>query len=402
MTLSVPFTKISSLIPRVCSIEETESRVALIINHIPITRISNITPLDTLEVPVWCAFTPLALDLTTHMGKGTTHKSAKISAIMEAIERFSAERSSSETRKSSWNELTSCGEQVLDPSCCDLPINTTFSKNKLFDWIAAEDINSGESIYIPTDLALSPPRQGILNRVDTNGLASGNSLLEASIHALTEVIERDAMGQHAFADLYCSQENVILPRCRIDQRTWPVSSALIAENIKEKGLELFVDWLPTDIAVPTFRALLIDSLFLYRGSVRPRSFVGFGTAPDPDLAIQRSITEAIQSRLAVIQGARDSFNIIPCVPSGYSWHYRTMEQMLFPFDIVQGFRSLNLQEDLTWLRNRLIEAGFVKILRIDLTRPEIQIPVVRIRVPGLSNFAVNKSRVGWRSLRFLL
>jgi ribosomal protein S12 methylthiotransferase accessory factor len=369
MSPAIPSVKISPLVPRICSIDETECRVASVMDRIPITRVANITPLDILDVPVWCAFTPLASDLTTHLGKGTTHKAARVSAVMEAVERFSAERPSSETRKASWNELTSFDEKVFDPNLCELPLNTTFSKDKAFDWLLAEDIISGENIYIPTDIAISPPQQGILNRVDTNGLASGNSLLEASIHALTEVIERDAMGQHVFADLYCSQENGLLPRCRIDQRTWPLASAKIAETIKEKGLELFVDWLPTDIAIPTFRAILIDSLFLYRGTFRPRSFVGFGTAPDPDLAIQRAITEAIQSRLAVIQGARDTFNIIPCIPSGCSWHHQAMDQMLFPFDIVQGLRSLNLEDDLIWLKHRLREAGFTTILRIDLRAP---------------------------------
>ena len=36
------------------------------------------------------------------------------------------------------------------------------------------------------------------------------------------------------------------------------------------------------------------------------------------------------------------------------------------------------------------------------TRPDLDIPVVRVRVPGLACFAVNQRRVGWRCKRHLL
>jgi ribosomal protein S12 methylthiotransferase accessory factor len=39
---------------------------------------------------------------------------------------------------------------------------------------------------------------------------------------------------------------------------------------------------------------------------------------------------------------------------------------------------------------------------VNLTRPDLGVAVVRIRVPGLTSFAVNQRRVGWRCLRYLL
>ena len=376
--------------------------VRRVMDRLPITRVANLTPLDLPGVPVWSAITPLARDLTTHMGKGTSHQAARVSALMEAVERCSSETITIGSQTASWSELNAAGQPTLDPRCCDLPEDTRFSEDAVLEWIPAEDLGGGGWMNIPIDLAISPPKQGVLRRMDTNGLASGNSLLEATVHALTEVIERDAMGQHLFADLYCTPEDRPPHRCRIDPRTWPGPSARMAETLRSSGLDVLVDWLPTDIAVPTFRALVVDPVFPYRGETTMSGFVGYGAAPDPDLALQRAITEAIQSRLAVIQGARDTFNRYPCAPSGYSWEYQTMPQPLYPFEMIQGFRSLSLEDDLDWLRHRLQSAGFARILRIDLTRPDIQIPVVRLRVPGLSNFAVDQCRVGWRCLRFLL
>ena len=372
------------------------------IERLPITRVANLTPLDLLGVPVWSAITPLARDLTTHMGKGTSHQAARVSAMMEAVERCSAETTTIQSCVASWRELTAAGLPTLDPRSCDLPAGTCFSEDAVLEWIPAEELGAGGSVNMPVDLAISPPRHGVLRHVDTNGLASGNSLLEATVHALTEVIERDAMGQHLFADLYCTPEDGPPPRCRIDPRTWPGSSAKMAETLKITGLDVLVDWLPTDIGVPTFRALVIDPFFPCSGGSSPRGFVGYGSAPGPDLALQRAITEAIQSRLAVIQGARDTFNRYPCAPSGHSWEYQTMAQPLYPFGMIQGFHSLSLEDDLNWLQERLRQAGFAQILRIDLTRPDLQIPVVRIRIPGLSHFGVDQQRLGWRCLRFLL
>jgi len=72
---------------RVISLETTESRVRAILDLVPITRISDLTPLDPLGLPTFSAVTPLAADLTIHMGKGRDAMSARISAVMEAVER---------------------------------------------------------------------------------------------------------------------------------------------------------------------------------------------------------------------------------------------------------------------------------------------------------------------------
>jgi hypothetical protein len=74
------------------SLDDTEAWLRPLIRQVPITRIVNVTPLDFLELPSWSAITPLAKDLTTHAGKGLSHHAARLSAIMEAIERVCAER----------------------------------------------------------------------------------------------------------------------------------------------------------------------------------------------------------------------------------------------------------------------------------------------------------------------
>ncbi len=62
----------------------------------------------------------------------------------------------------------------------------------------------------------------------------------------------------------------------------------------------------------------------------------------------------------------------------------------------------DLLDDFHFVVGRLVRAGFEDLVACDLTRPHLGVPVVRVRVPGLSAFVVNRRRVDWRCLRYLL
>src|SRR3974390_1760330 len=91
---------------RTLSVEATDARLCGILALVPITRVSDISPLDPLGLPVYSATTPLAADLTCHMGKGRDAISAKVSAVMESVERVSAEAPvPGTTRRGTFEEL---------------------------------------------------------------------------------------------------------------------------------------------------------------------------------------------------------------------------------------------------------------------------------------------------------
>ena len=60
------FKKLSSQGGRVCDLGYVEGLIDGILNRVPITRLTDITPLDTFGAPVFAAVSPLASDLTTH------------------------------------------------------------------------------------------------------------------------------------------------------------------------------------------------------------------------------------------------------------------------------------------------------------------------------------------------
>ncbi len=373
--------------------------------EVPITRLADLTPLDRLGLPVWSAATPLARDLTTHLGKGASAVAARVSALMEAVERVSAERVSRPVVQASWRELDASGVPTLDPRLCDLPPRTRYAPDAVFTWIEADCLMTGRQVRLPLDLAVTPPSEGILLHVDTNGLAAGNSRLEATVHALAEVIERDAVSQHLFAELYLEATDSLPQRLRIDPGTLPAPAGAIVETAAAADIDVVVDWLVTDLAVATFRALMIDHAYPTPDGPATRCFVGYGTAPDAVLAVMRALTEAVQSRLAVIQGARDAFNRAPDAADAarpFAWLADFTAQQLLPFDAVPSFVAPDLEADLDFLLQRLGRVGLDQVLVVDLTRPELDVPVVRVRVPELACFAVNQHRIGWRCRRHLL
>jgi len=190
---SGPALKLAVNSTRTVHVAQTEQRVRPLLRQVPITRVSDLAPLDPLGFPVCMVTTPLARDLTTHAGKGLDAQSARVSAIMEAIERVSAEAVAG-ARSGSFLGLQA-QLPVVDPVAFDLPSDTSYRPDEATSWVEGFDLLAERPAWLAVDLVVSPPSAGILREVDTNGLASGNTLLEATVHALCEVIERDALSR---------------------------------------------------------------------------------------------------------------------------------------------------------------------------------------------------------------
>ena len=76
---------------RVTTPQQTLARINPLLAQMGITRAADITGLDRLGIPTWCAIRPEARQVQVTNGKGLSHAAAKVSALMEAIEHWHAE-----------------------------------------------------------------------------------------------------------------------------------------------------------------------------------------------------------------------------------------------------------------------------------------------------------------------
>jgi hypothetical protein len=151
--------KVSRLVPRIASLQETESRLRTCLPKVPVTRLSDLTPLDRLRLPVYCAVTPLARDLTTHLGKGLSAEAARVSALMEAVERASAEQLVRGNHRGTFQALQHAGLPVVDPRSFDLPADSSFTPDQEVTWVEGVELSSGSEAWLPIDLAITPPTE---------------------------------------------------------------------------------------------------------------------------------------------------------------------------------------------------------------------------------------------------
>jgi YcaO-like protein with predicted kinase domain len=270
-------------------------------------------------------------------------------------------------------------------------------------WIKGDCLLTGREVWLPADLVCTPPSDGVISQVDTNGLASGNTHLEALLHGLTEVIERDAVSQVMFAECFADIGEGPSPR-RLDHRTLPTRLAELMRGIEATGRFAILDDLTLDVPVPVIRAMIVDPA--YPGADGPglQVFVGYGCHPCSEVAVSRALTEAGQALLAVVQGARDSFNEdpLPGRPAAQQAALAALQPApLHPFVSIPDFRSTDLRRDLDHVLGALACGGFSSVLAFDLTRRDLGVPVVRVRVPRMASFAVDRNRIGWRCLRWL-
>jgi ribosomal protein S12 methylthiotransferase accessory factor len=213
----------------------------------------------------------------------------------------------------------------------------------------------------------------------SNGLASGNTTTEAIIHALCEVIERDAEALWRRRSDYArvDPDTVTDPHCR----------ELIA-TLRAADVHVLLWDVTSDVGVPTFGCLLTPDPA--HGDMRAVGVHdGFGTHLRPAIALSRALTEAAQNRLTYISGSRDDLSGAELRRAADPGRLArvTAELAGIPFTRDFGVHrppdSATLADDLGVIRERLRDAGFGEVVVIDLAHEELGVPVVKVVVPGL-------------------
>ena len=134
--------------------------------------------------------------------------------------------------------------------------------------------------------------------------------------------------------------------------------------------------------------------------------LGMGTHLDPEVAILRALTEVAQSRATQINGAReDTVRADFAREAGYermkriNKYYFREEDDKIELSSIENRSTTSITKDLEIVKDELTANDIDKILYYDLTRPELDVSVVRVIIPEMELFALDPSRAGYRFLK---
>jgi YcaO-like protein with predicted kinase domain len=261
-----------------------------------------------------------------------------------------------------------------------------FHGSKRMLWMEGFDVLNSVSTWLPYDVihadySLPTLSSGGCFQLSTNGLAGGNTLLEAVNHALCEVIERDATTLWNYLPDARKQASEIALDTIADDLT-----VQLIHKCTEAPFSLRVWDASSDVGVPVFIAELHEPLERGAG-VWNKPAYGSGCHPNKDVALIRALTEAAQARTTFIAGARDdmswqdyaselSVNLAQRRGAAGEPPYKVFGQL-------PSFDHAELRADFDWLAGRLLACGVGQAVVVDLSQAALGIPVVRVVVPGL-------------------
>jgi YcaO-like protein with predicted kinase domain len=385
---------------RLVSPEETLESVRRFFPAMGISRVADITGLDIIGLPVVTVCRPNSRAVTVSLGKGLDLAAAKASGVMESIEAFMAERLTRLLVLGSVNDLRS-SHPLVDVDLLPRTTDSVYHPDAPILWIEGRELFTGTPRWVPYEMVhtaytLPRPTGTGCFIATSNGLASGNHLLEAISHATCETVERDA------ATLHSVRAPEDTASRRVDPRTVDDPGCGEALGRLDRADMSVAIWdITSDIGIPAFICRIAE-----RRRPTAEDAEGMGCHPDRNVALLRALTEAAQSRLGFISGARDD-------PSGWDHADGTDQEpstapgmageAVRDFTAVPMFDGDSLDADVAWELAALRSAGISEVVAVDLTHEDFGIPVVRVIVPGLEGptTTVPNCRLGQRAAKLI-
>ena len=311
---------------------------------------------------------------------------AQASGLMEAAELYHAETITLPLHLATYEELR-YQHKVVEVDELPWASDSRFHPNLRLLWCEGRDLLNGENVFVPYEMVHTnyttplPDGNGCFTAT-SNGLASGNAIIEAVSHGVCEVIERDA------TTLWKCRHEQRFDKNRLDLAS--VDDVLCQEvlrRLQRAGLSVAVWDITSDIEIAAFGCLIVpqDDSAMWHSAVA----AGYGCHPAREIALLRALTEAAQARLTLISGLRDDFRA------------EAYEQLLNP-DVVRAVRNRisasaptrrfsdvptwdgdTFEDDVERELECLRKAGIRQVIVVDLTKAEFGLPVVRVIVPGL-------------------
>lgn len=332
-------------------------------------------------------------------GKGKTEIQAKTGAICEAIERYSLMYHENIYRiRAAFETL----ENAIHPNDCMCYSETQFQardeinkaaasfyslvpipfdRKEEMDWTPVYSLTDNTFHYLPSCFCYaqypSADETRLYSYPDSNGCAAGNTLEEAILQGLLELVERDAAAIWWYNRLK-------RPSVNLHKTGNPYIEKVTAYYRSiERSLEVMD--ITSDLGIPVFVAI---SHCLKNGD---KVIYAFGAHLDASIALERAIIELNQLLPVAVKESHLIRDL-----TFRNWLH-TVKRTDHDYLIPQETEMKDIQTDYPpccgpWLYDSLmfclnaLEKVNLKLFVLDLTQKDIGLPVVRVIIPGLRHF----------------
>ncbi|MGH6813137.1 MAG: TOMM precursor leader peptide-binding protein [Methylocella sp.] len=328
-------------------------------------------------------------------GKGSTAEQGEASALMEAIERYSGIFQGDEIRVTRrftdfpsgdaippndvllFSDAQNRGGLAPTPGSDDSPMSPTlFDRSAEIEWSPVWSLRDKCFRYLPASLLYFFYRGPAPFLADSNGCAAGNTLEEAIVQGFLELVERDA-----YAIWWYNR----LQRPAVDLGQFDDSYVRdLQSQLAETGRRLWVLDVTSDLGIPTFVAV---THWMQNGHENIE--FGSGAHFDAPIALLRALTELNQFMSLGLMGGGtgEKSSLDGTTPLRLRDHPFLTPGNNPAVELGSGskFGRLDTREQVTACV-RVAKRERLDFLVLNQTRPDIEVPVVRVIVPGLRHF----------------
>ncbi|GGN19372.1 hypothetical protein GCM10011609_70620 [Lentzea pudingi] len=330
-------------------------------------------------------------------GKGVTALDAQVGALCEAVERRSGAFVGDEARvRGSYQTLADraihpdtvqqyhprqfAGRELWNAAHSNFQhVTAPFDDEEVMDWTPLWSLTEQRHRLLPTGMlyfgAPCPPSV----TANSNGCAAGSSLEDAVLQGLLELVERDAVAIWWY-------NRTPMPGMDLDSfhDPWITQNREVHASL---GREVWLLDVTADLGVPVMVAISRRT-----GGEREDVMLGCGAHLDPRIAARRALTELNQC-MPMVCGASDLNGLDVDVRNWFE-NTRVADHPWLAPDPAEPPRDVrdigythraDLADDVRAIQ-RTVEDRGMEVLVLDQTRPDFELPVVRVVVPGLRHF----------------
>lgn len=318
-------------------------------------------------------------------GKGMSPSQSRAGCLAEAVERYSACCQGDEPRLTA--TAAELGKAAIPPETVLLfsraqyrnreewnrhharehAVTEVSEPDTSLDWIPSWSITANEIRYLPAsycfiDYPFAHDQRFCVG--DSNGCAAGNTVEEAILQGFLELVERDAVA--------IWWHNRLRRPARDLESFGDPSLAASAARMRALGRTVSVFDLTHDLRIPVFAAVSATK-------AGEDLTIGSGAHLDPRLALTRAIAEVHQS----LAWPREQVRSRPSLETAP--HLAPAADLLWRDAAPPNPLTTDLLDDVMWCVDAARRSG-LEVIVTNLTRPDIDFPVVRVTAPGLRHY----------------